>query len=46
VDVITRPFVKLWNWVEQTGGFPGQVFFCCALIIAILGVLTWYGNKR
>jgi hypothetical protein len=46
VEVLTRPFVQLWNWVEKVGGFPGQVFFCCTVVIACLGVLTWYSNKR
>jgi hypothetical protein len=46
VDVITRPFIRLWQWVEQVGGFPGQMFFVCVVIIAVLGALTWYGNKR
>lgn len=46
VDELARPFVRLWNWVEQVGGFPGQVFFICALIMLIIGGLTWYSNKR
>jgi hypothetical protein len=46
VDVIARPFIQLWRWVEQVGGFPGQMFFICTVIICILGALTWYGNKR
>jgi hypothetical protein len=46
VDVIFSPFVRLWNWVDQVGGYPGQVFFVCAVIMLLLGGLTWYGNKR
>jgi hypothetical protein len=37
---------RAWNWIAEVGGFPGQVFFVCVVIIAILGGLTWYGNKR
>jgi hypothetical protein len=46
VDVVARPFVRLWNWIEQVGGLPGQIFFICACIILVLGLATWYGNKR
>jgi hypothetical protein len=46
VDVIFSPFVRLWNWVDQVGGYPGQIFFVCAVIMLVLGGLTWYGNKR
>jgi hypothetical protein len=46
VDVIFSPLVRLWNWVDQVGGYPGQIFFVCAIIMLLLGVLTWYGNKR
>jgi Ni,Fe-hydrogenase I cytochrome b subunit len=46
VDVIFSPFVRLWNWVDQVGGYPGQVFFVCLVIMVLLGGLTWYGNKR
>jgi hypothetical protein len=41
-----RPFVKLWDWVEKVGGYPGQVVFVCACVIGVLGVLTWISNKR
>jgi hypothetical protein len=46
VDVLARPFVRLWNYIDQVGGFPGQVFFICALILLGLGFATWLGNKR
>ncbi len=46
VDVLARPFVRLWQWFDQVGGLPGQIFFCCAVVLGILGVATWYGNKR
>jgi hypothetical protein len=32
--------------VDQVGGYPGQVFFICAVIMVVLGGLTWYSNKR
>ena len=43
---LARPFVYAWTWVEQVGGFPGQVFFVVAVIMLILGALTWFGNRR
>lgn len=46
MDVLFSPFVRLWNWVDQVGGYPGQVFFIIAVIMVVLGGLTWYSNKR
>ena len=46
VDEIARPFIRLWDWVEQVGGFPGQVFFMCGIVLLIIAGLTWYSNKR
>lgn len=46
MNELARPFVRLWNYVEQVGGFPGKMLFICATIMLIIGVLTWYGNKR
>jgi hypothetical protein len=46
MNELVQPFVDAWNYVERVGGFPGQVFFCIAVIIVVLGGLTWYGNRR
>jgi hypothetical protein len=46
MDLLMRPFVRLWNYVEQTGGYPGQMLFICVVIMLIVGALTWYTNKR
>ena len=43
---LAQPFVRVWNYVEQVGGYPGQMLFVCSVIMAIIGVLTWFGNKR
>jgi hypothetical protein len=43
---MARPFVRLWNWVEQVGGFPGQVFFCVFVVMLVVGFLTWFSNKK
>ena len=43
---IAMPFVRLWNYVDQTGGYPGKMLFICAVIMLVIGALTWYGNKR
>jgi hypothetical protein len=43
---IAKPFQRLWEYVGEAGGFPGQVFFVCAVIILVLGGITWFGNKR
>ncbi len=46
MNELARPFVQLWDWVERVGGFPGQLLFLCAVVMAIIGGLTWYSNKR
>jgi hypothetical protein len=46
MEPIYRPFVRLWEWVEKTGGYPGQVLFVCVCVVGVLGVLTWVSNKR
>ena len=46
MDILTRPFVRLWDWVDRTGGFPGKVVFVIIVIMTILGVITWVGNKN
>jgi hypothetical protein len=46
METLVKPVVRLWDWVEKVGGFPGQVFFMCTIVIVILGVCTWFGNKR
>jgi hypothetical protein len=46
MDPVLKPVVRLWNYVEQVGGFPGQMLFICAIIMAVIGGLTWFGNKR
>jgi hypothetical protein len=43
---LARPFVRLWEWVEVTGGYPGQLLFCLLVIMAFLGFFFWFGNKR
>jgi hypothetical protein len=46
VEVLARPFVRLWEWFEHVGGLPGQIFLCCAVVLGVLGIATWLGNKR
>ena len=46
MNELVRPFVQVWNWVEQEGGYPGQIFFCVAVVMVVIGGLTWYGNRR
>jgi hypothetical protein len=46
VEELARPFVHLWDWIDQVGGFPGKVLLICAVVMLIFGGLTWYGNKR
>ena len=46
VDELARPFIHLWEWVDQVGGFPGKVFFLSVVVMVVIGGLTWYSNKR
>lgn len=46
MEELVRPFQRLWDWVEQVGGFPGQMLFVCVIVMVVIGGLTWYGNKR
>jgi hypothetical protein len=43
---MAQPFIRTWKWVEDVGGFPGQVFFCVAVVMLIIGALTWFANHR
>lgn len=46
LDVLMRPVERLWKWIEQVGGYPGQLLFCCVVVMCVVGGLTWYSNKR
>jgi len=46
MDILMSPFLRLWNWVENVGGFPGQVFFILAVIMLGIGVVTWFNDKQ
>jgi hypothetical protein len=32
--------------MERVGGFPGQVFFCVAVVMLLILFFTWVGNRR
>jgi hypothetical protein len=46
MNELARPFVRVWDWVEQVGDFPGQMLFICIIVILVIGGVTWYSNKR
>jgi hypothetical protein len=46
MDLLLRPVQRLWNWVEQVGGYPGRMLFVCVVVMAVVAGLTWYSNKR
>jgi hypothetical protein len=43
---LTAPFVRLWNYVGNVGGFPGQLFFCLAVVMLLFGIFTWFSNRK
>jgi hypothetical protein len=46
MEVLYSPFVRLWNWVERVGGYPGQIFFCVTFVMLVIVFFTWLGNKK
>jgi hypothetical protein len=46
MEVLTRPFVQVWEWVDNVGGFPGKVVFVVSVIMLVLGVITWVNGKN
>ena len=46
MDVLFKPFVRLWDWIDQIGGFPGKLIFVIVVIMLILGFVTWFNNKN
>lgn len=46
MNELARPLVRLWDWVERVGGFPGQLLFLFTAIMLLIGGLTWFSNKR
>jgi hypothetical protein len=46
MDQLMRPLERLWNWVAEVGGYPGQMLFVCVVVMVVVGGLTWYSNKR
>jgi hypothetical protein len=41
-----RPFVFVWKYADDVGGFPGRALLIVGTIMLIIGVLTWLGNKK
>jgi hypothetical protein len=46
VAELTKPFERLWEWIDKTGGFPGKVMFACIVVMLIVGGFTWISNRR
>jgi hypothetical protein len=46
MNELIQPFVRMWNYVEQVGGYPGQIFFCVVVVMIVIGGLTWFGNRK
>lgn len=43
---LTRPILRAWDWVGDQGGYPGQAFAVIVVVMAVIGALTWFGNRR
>lgn len=46
MNELARPFVRAWEYAGNVGGYPGQVFFCVAVVMLIVGGLTWFSNRK
>jgi hypothetical protein len=46
MNELAAPIVNLWTYVGNNWGFPGQVFFCASVVLLVLGVCTWLGNRK
>jgi hypothetical protein len=46
MEILYGPIVRLWNWVERIGGYPGQVFFCVTAVMLVILVFTIINNKK
>jgi hypothetical protein len=46
MNELTRPFIRLWEYVGTHGGFPGQLFFVISVIMIAVALFTWISNRR
>jgi hypothetical protein len=46
MNELLRPFVRAWDYAGSVGGFAGQMFFVVVVVMALIGALTWIGNRR
>ncbi|MFO0930911.1 MAG: hypothetical protein U0736_28425 [Gemmataceae bacterium] len=46
MNELTRPFVRIWEYAGQVGGFPGQMFFVIVIVMLLILLMTWIGNRR
>ncbi len=45
MNELTRPFIRLWDWVSANGGLPGQMLLVIGVLMAVLGLTVWLGNR-
>jgi hypothetical protein len=43
---LVRPFERVWEWVDRTGGYPGKVFLGGLVVLVAVSAFTWYSNRR
>jgi len=46
VSELVKPFVSVWEYAAKIGGFPGQALLFIGCIMLLIGILTWFGNKK
>jgi hypothetical protein len=43
---LVQPIEAAWNWVGTNLGMPGQMLLICTVVIAVLAMFVWIGNRR
>jgi hypothetical protein len=46
MNELTRPIIRVWEYAGQSGGLPGQILLVVTVVILILGILNWLGNRH
>ncbi len=46
MNELARPFVRVWEYAGYQGGFAGQMFLIVAIVMLIVGGLTWFSNRK
>jgi len=46
MNELARPFIRIWDYVGDRGGFPGQLFFVISVVMIAFVLFTWLSNRK